>query len=73
MVPAILVVLVTTISAFILSLNIVNEKEVGAIEQIYVTPHKKHVYVLEKAYTVLDKGMGVFSIRFFMISWGCMT
>ena len=70
MVPAILVILVTMIGAYMCSLNIVKEKEIGTIEQINVTPIKKHVYVLGKLIPFWIIGMGVFSIGFFVISWG---
>lgn len=38
MVPGILVILVTMVGAYMCSLNIVREKEIGTIEQINVTP-----------------------------------
>ncbi len=48
MVPGILVVLLTMVGAFLTALNIVKEKEVGTIEQINVTPVKKHLFILGK-------------------------
>lgn len=48
MVPGILVVLVTMVGAFLSSLNIVKEKEVGTIEQINVTPIGKGQFILGK-------------------------
>ncbi|THU39988.1 ABC transporter permease [Niastella caeni] len=48
MVPGILVVLVTMVGAFLASLNIVREKEIGTIEQINVTPVKKYHFILGK-------------------------
>ena len=48
MVPGILAILVTMVGAFLTALNIVAEKEVGTIEQINVTPIKKHEFVLGK-------------------------
>lgn len=48
MVPGILVVLVTMIGAFLSSMNIVREKEMGTIEQINVTPIKKYQFILGK-------------------------
>jgi ABC-2 type transport system permease protein len=48
MVPGILVILVTMVGAFLASLNIVREKEIGTIEQINVTPVKKHHFILGK-------------------------
>ena len=48
MVPGILVILVTMVGSFMTALNIVSEKEVGTIEQINVTPLKKHEFILGK-------------------------
>ena len=48
MVPGILVILVTMVGSFLSALNIVKEKEVGTIEQINVTPIKKHHFILGK-------------------------
>jgi ABC-2 type transport system permease protein len=48
MVPGILVLLVTLIGAFMASMNIVMEKELGTIEQINVTPIKKHHFIIGK-------------------------
>lgn len=48
MVPAILVLLITTLSGFITALNIVREKEEGTMEQINVTPLKRWQFILGK-------------------------
>ncbi|MFN4286674.1 MAG: ABC transporter permease [Lacibacter sp.] len=48
MVPGILVILVTMVGAFLAALNIVREKEIGTIEQINVTPIRKHHFILGK-------------------------
>ena len=48
MVPGILVILVTMIGAFLSSMNIVREKELGTIEQINVTPIRKYHFILGK-------------------------
>ena len=48
MVPGILVLLVTMVGSFLASLNIVKEKEIGTIEQINVTPVRKHHFILGK-------------------------
>ncbi len=69
MVPAILVILVTMVGAYMCALNIVKEKEVGTIEQINVTPIKKHHYILGKLIPFWIIGMVVFTIGFFGISW----
>jgi ABC-2 type transport system permease protein len=48
MVPGILVVLVTMIGAFLSGMNIVKEKEIGTIEQLNVTPIRKHHFIIGK-------------------------
>jgi len=48
MVPGILVVLVTMIGSFLSGMNIVKEKEIGTIEQLNVTPIRKHHFILGK-------------------------
>ena len=48
MAPGIMVILVTMVGSFMAALNIVAEKEVGTIEQINVTPLKKHEFILGK-------------------------
>lgn len=48
MVPGILAILLTMVGAFLTSLNIVKEKEVGTIEQINVTPIKKYYFIMGK-------------------------
>ncbi len=48
MVPGILVILITMVGSFLSSLNIVKEKEIGTIEQINVTPLRKHHFILGK-------------------------
>jgi ABC-2 type transport system permease protein len=65
MVPAILVSLVTGLSA---AFNIVKEKEIGTIEQINVTPIKKYHFILGKLIPYLFVGFVVFSFGL-LISW----
>lgn len=48
MVPGILALLITMVAAYLSALNIVKEKELGTIEQINVTPIKKHIFILGK-------------------------
>lgn len=48
MVPGILVMLVTMVGSFLSALNIVAEKEIGTMEQINVSPLKKHEFILGK-------------------------
>jgi ABC-2 type transport system permease protein len=48
MVPGILVLLVTIIGMFLSGMNVVREKELGTIEQINVTPIRKHQFIAGK-------------------------
>ncbi len=48
MVPGLLPILVTMVGAFLTSLNIVQEKEAGTIEQMNVTPIRKYEFILGK-------------------------
>ena len=68
MVPGILVVLVTMVGSFLTSLNIVREKEIGTIEQINVTPIKKHHFILGKLIPFWILGLLILSIGL-LISW----
>ncbi|MFD2514835.1 ABC transporter permease [Pontibacter locisalis] len=68
MVPGILVILVTLVGSFLTALNIVREKEVGTMEQINVTPIKKHHFILGKLIPFWILGLVVLTIGF-LISW----
>ena len=68
MVPGILVFLVTMICAYMCSLNIVKEKEVGTIEQINVTPIKKYHFILGKLIPFWAIGMVIFSVGLFGVA-----
>ena len=48
MIPGILVLLVTIIGMFLSSMNVVREKEMGTIEQINVSPIRKHEFIIWK-------------------------
>lgn len=48
LIPGILALLVTIVGAFLSTLNIVKEKEIGTIEQINVTPIKKRDFIIAK-------------------------
>lgn len=48
MVPGILAILVTMLTAFLSSINIIREKEMGTIEQLNVTPIGKLEFILGK-------------------------
>ncbi len=68
MVPGILAVLVTMIGGFLTALNIVKEKEAGTIEQINVTPIRKHHFILGKLIPFWILGNIVFTIGL-LVSW----
>ena len=68
MVPGILVILVTMVGAYMCALNIVKEKEVGTIEQINVTPIKKHIFILGKLIPFWVIGIFVFSLGLFGVA-----
>jgi ABC-2 type transport system permease protein len=68
MVPGILAVLVTMVGAYMCSLNIVKEKELGTIEQINVTPIKKHIFILGKLIPFWIIGIVVFSLGLFIVA-----
>ncbi|HWK99176.1 MAG TPA: ABC transporter permease, partial [Parapedobacter sp.] len=62
MVPGILAILLTMVGGFLSALNIVKEKEVGTIEQINVTPIKKHHFILGKLIPFWILGNVVFTL-----------
>ncbi len=62
MVPGILVLLITMISLFLSSMNIVREKEMGTIEQLNVTPIKKYQFILGKLLPFVVLGVLEFTI-----------
>jgi len=68
MVPGILAILVTMIGGFLTALNIVKEKEIGTIEQINVTPIKKHYFILGKLIPFWILGNVVFTLGL-LVSW----
>lgn len=68
MVPGILVVLVTMVGSYMCALNIVKEKEIGTIEQINVTPIKKHIFILGKLIPFWVIGVFVFSLGLFGVA-----
>jgi ABC-2 type transport system permease protein len=68
MVPGILVLLLTMVGANLAAVNIVKEKEIGTIEQINVTPVKKHHFIIGKLIPFWALGLVVFTIGF-TISW----
>jgi ABC-2 type transport system permease protein len=64
MVPGILVLLLTMVGANLTAINIVREKEIGTIEQINVTPIRKHHFILGKLIPFWILGLIILSIGF---------
>jgi ABC-2 type transport system permease protein len=62
MVPGILVLLVTMITLFLSGMNIVREKEIGTLEQINVTPIKKHQFIIGKLFPFWIIGMAILTV-----------
>lgn len=58
MVPGILVLLVTMVTMFLSALNVAREKELGTIEQLNVTPIKKHHFIIGKLLPFWLIGLG---------------
>lgn len=62
MVPGILVLLITMITLFLSSMNIVREKEIGTLEQINVTPISKISFIIGKLFPFWVIGMGLLTV-----------
>lgn len=68
MVPGILAILVTMIGGYLSALNIVKEKETGTIEQINVTPIRKHHFIIGKLIPFWILGLVVFTLGL-LVGW----
>jgi len=68
MVPGILAILVTMIGGYLTALNIVKEKETGTIEQINVTPIRKHHFIIGKLIPFWILGHVVFTLGL-LVGW----
>lgn len=68
MVPGILAVLVTMIGGYLSALNIVKEKETGTIEQINVTPIRKHHFIIGKLIPFWVLGIVIFTLGL-LVGW----
>ena len=62
MVPGILVLLVTMLTLFLSSMNIVREKELGTLEQINVTPIKKYQFIIGKLFPFWILGLVILTV-----------
>ena len=68
MVPGIIAILVTMIGGYLSALNIVKEKETGTIEQINVTPIRKHHFIIGKLIPFWVMGIVVFTMGM-LVGW----
>lgn len=62
MVPGILVLLITLLTLFLSSMNIVREKEIGTLEQINVTPIRKYQFIVGKLFPFWFLGLVVLTL-----------
>ncbi|MBC7844969.1 MAG: ABC transporter permease [Flavobacterium sp.] len=62
MVPGILVLLITMLTLFLSSMNIVREKEIGTLEQINVTPIKKYQFIIGKLFPFWVLGLVILTV-----------
>ncbi len=62
MVPGILVLLVTMVTLFLSSMNIVREKETGTLEQINVTPIKNYQFIIGKLFPFWVLGLVLLTV-----------
>lgn len=62
MLPGILAILVTAIGFLLAGLNLVREKEMGTIEQINVTPIRKHHFIIAKMVPFIIIGLADLAI-----------
>jgi ABC-2 type transport system permease protein len=62
MVPGILVLLVTMLTLFLSSMNVVREKEIGTLEQINVTPIKKYQFIIGKLFPFWVLGLVILTV-----------
>ena len=62
MVPGILVLLVTMLTLFLSSMNIVREKEIGTLEQINVTPIRKYQFIVGKLFPFWVLGLVILTV-----------
>ena len=66
MVPGILVLLVTMLTLFLSAMNIVREKELGTLEQINVTPIRKHQFIIGKLFPFWVLGLVILTVGLFI-------
>ncbi|HAD96503.1 MAG TPA: ABC transporter permease [Cryomorphaceae bacterium] len=66
MVPGILAVLITIVTAFLTGINVVREKEIGTIEQLNVSPIKKYQFFIGKLFPFWVIGLFLLSLGLFI-------
>lgn len=69
MLPAFLVMLLTMICGIIPAMNIIMEKEAGTIQQINVTPIKRHTFILGKIIPFWVIGIVILVASVFILWW----
>ncbi|RCR69917.1 ABC transporter permease [Larkinella punicea] len=62
MVPGVLFELLLLVGGLVSALNIVREKEIGTMEQLNVTPIRKHEFILGKSIPFVIVGLGLFTV-----------
>jgi ABC-2 type transport system permease protein len=61
-VPGIIAILLTMITVFLTAINLVREKELGTLEQLSVTPIRKHELILGKVLPLAIVGLLLFTV-----------
>jgi ABC-2 type transport system permease protein len=69
MIPALMIILLIVLCGILPSLNIVNEKEKGTIEQINVTPIPKFLFIFAKLIPYWVMGLIIISICMLLAYW----
>ena len=67
MLPAFVVMILTMFCGILPGLNIIIEKETGTIQQINVTPIKRHTYILGKIIPFWVLGLGIYALSLLVI------
>lgn len=69
MLPGLIVFILIILTGFLPALNIVNEKEIGTIEQINVTPIRKYQFILAKLIPYWTIGLIAISLCFLIMAF----
>ncbi|MDR0419542.1 MAG: ABC transporter permease [Prevotellaceae bacterium] len=68
MIPGLMMVIMVVLCAFLPAVNIVQEKEIGTIEQLNVTPIRKFTFILAKLIPFWIIGLTALTLAF-VLSW----